>query len=314
MPVRTMPTPKTGTDRSPSSSPTAVVAAHNARQPAQIGSGTGFLYGHSINRRWLDRPVDPGVTVLRVDDAQGNLLGLWSNFACHSVVLGSDNLQLSGDWPGYAMRRLEEQLGAGATCLFTQGGAGNINPLVAGVRKQLRNDITIRAIGDVSAYYGPADDPNQWNIGDRKGGTFAEVAELGDAFAEEVAYIAKRIVTTAGSRRSGPQQVTVNAAADPDEHPVQPNRPVAYRTADRDRSQQYPCRDYAVADRRSDCWSPNRLKSLPRRRLISKSSCVPWAIKHRHWSPIPMAFCSTCLNRTISPKGATRSDGPFPWD
>lgn len=203
----------------------AVSAAFNARQPAQIGSGAGFLYGYSINRRWLDRPVDPGVTVLRVDDAAGNILGLWCNFACHSVVLGSDNLQLSGDWPGYAMTKLEATLGTGTTCLFTQGGSGNINPLVAGVRQQLRNDVTIRAIGEVSAYYGQADDPNQWSIGDRKGGTFAEVAELGDAFAEEAAYIAKRIVTTP-SAPLWSQQVTVNAAADPDEHPIKPTAPL----------------------------------------------------------------------------------------
>ncbi|MCB9152106.1 MAG: neutral/alkaline non-lysosomal ceramidase N-terminal domain-containing protein [Caldilineaceae bacterium] len=203
----------------------AVVAAYAALQPAKVGSGAGFLYGYSINRRWLDRPVDPGVTVLRVDDAQGNILGLWCNFACHSVVLGYDNLQLSGDWPGYAMRNLEEQLGNGATCLFTQGGSGNINPLVAGVRQQLRAHKTVRAIGNVSAYYGAADDPIQWNIGDRKGGTFAEVAELGDAFAEEAGYIAQRIVTT-DDAPIWSHQVTVNAAADPDEHPVKPPAPL----------------------------------------------------------------------------------------
>lgn len=203
----------------------AVIAAFAARQPAQIGSGAGFLYGYSINRRWLDRPVDPGVTVLRVDDAAGNILGLWCNFACHSVVLGSDNLQLSGDWPGYAMTKLEATLGGGATCLFTQGGSGNINPLVAGVRQQLRSGKTIRAIGEVSAYYGRADDPNQWNIGDRKGGTFAEVAELGDAFAEEVAYIAGRITTTT-ELPLWSQQVTVNAAAAAGEHPTRPTAPL----------------------------------------------------------------------------------------
>lgn len=200
----------------------AVALAYTARQPARIGSGYGVLYGHSINRRWLDRPVDPGIAVLRVDDLNGKPLGLFTNFACHSVVLGYDNLQISGDWPGYAMRKLEETLGPGTTCLFTQGGAGNINPLVSGVRQRLRNGQTIWAIGNVSTYYGNKEDENKWSIGDRGGGTFAEVAELGEAFAEEVSYTASRITTTATPNAFWSEQVTVNAAAAPGEHPVRP--------------------------------------------------------------------------------------------
>jgi neutral ceramidase len=203
----------------------AVETAYHSRQPARIGSGSGVLYGYSINRRWLDRPIDPGVVVLRVDDEQGKLLGLLTNFACHSVVLGYDNTLISGDWPGDAMRRLEERF-PGATCLFTQGGAGNINPLVSGVRQRLRGGQTIWAIGEVSAYYGSPDDPNKWSIGDRGGGTFEEVAELGAAFAEEVAYLANRIIASAPAHSLWSEQVTINAAADPDEYAERPTPPL----------------------------------------------------------------------------------------
>ncbi|MBI3957985.1 MAG: neutral/alkaline non-lysosomal ceramidase N-terminal domain-containing protein [Chloroflexi bacterium] len=205
----------------------AVEAAYRSRRPARLGSGYGFLYGHSINRRWLDRPVDPGIAVLRVDDADGNILGLFTNFACHAVVMGSDNLQISGDWPGYAIAKLESTLGPNTTCLFTQGGAADVNPLVTGVRKRLRSDHTVVAIGNVSAYYGAADDPQRWNIGDRGGGTFAEAAELGEAFAEEVAYIARTITTAPTSRPLWSESVVVNAAADPGEHPQRPAPPLA---------------------------------------------------------------------------------------
>jgi hypothetical protein len=91
------------------------------------------------------------------------------------------------------------------------------------VRKRLRNDQTIWAIGNVSTYYGSPDDANKWSIGDRGGGTFEEAAELGAAFAEEVAYIARRITTAPLSTPIWAEQVTVNAAADPGEHPAQPN-------------------------------------------------------------------------------------------
>ena len=58
----------------------AVEVAGQALQPAQIGSGYGFLYGYSINRRWLDRPVDPAIAVVRIDDADGQPLGLGDEF------------------------------------------------------------------------------------------------------------------------------------------------------------------------------------------------------------------------------------------
>ncbi len=195
----------------------AVEAACQALQPARIGSGYGFLYGYSINRRWLDRPVDPGIAVLRVDDADGNPLGLVTNFGCHAVVLGYDNYLISADWPGYACTKLEEALSAGTTCLFLQGGSGDVNPLVEGVRNRLRSGHTIVAIGDVSTYYGSADDPQRWNIGDRGGGTFAEVAELGEAFADEVLRVARRISTTVPSDSLWSEQLIVNAAMEPDE-------------------------------------------------------------------------------------------------
>ena len=200
----------------------AVAMAYQARQPARIASGYGFLYGHSINRRWLDRPIDPGVTVLRVDDANGKLLGLFTNFGNHSVVLGYDNYLLSGDWPGFATRKLEADLGDNVTVLFSQGGAGDINPLTEGVRQRLRSGQTIWSIGRISHYYGTADDPNNWTVEDRGGGTFAEAETIGHAFAEEVAYVVSRLQSTSPDSMIWSEQLTINAAAAPGEHPSTP--------------------------------------------------------------------------------------------
>ncbi len=200
----------------------AVEQACDALQPARIGSGYGMLYGYSVNRRWLDRPVDPGVAVIRVDDAEGRPLGLVTNFGCHAVVLGYDNLMISADWPGYACAKLEEELGEGTTCLFLQGGSGDINPLVSGVRRRLRSGHTVVAIGEVSSYYGSADDPELWNIGDRGGGTFEEVAELGEAFAEEALHVARGIRTDVPATPLWSEQVIVDAAAGPDEPRLEP--------------------------------------------------------------------------------------------
>jgi hypothetical protein len=185
-----------------------------------------LLYGHSINRRWLDKPVDPAVLVLRVDDDQGKLMGVASIYACHAVVMGYDNLQITGDWPGHASRTLEQTLGPDVTAMFFQGGAGDINPLVEGVRKHLRQGTPVRAIGHVSSYYGKPGDPGEWNIGDRGRGTFDEVAELGDAFADEIRYVTGTITTAVPTTPIWSEQITINAAADPGEHPKRPTAPI----------------------------------------------------------------------------------------
>ena len=65
--------------------------------------------------------------MIRVDDATGKPRALIVNYACHAVVLGPDNRLISADYPGYLARRIERELD-GALCLFTQGGAGDINP------------------------------------------------------------------------------------------------------------------------------------------------------------------------------------------
>jgi hypothetical protein len=161
-----------------------------ARRPARLAAGYGCLQGHTVNRRWLHRPVDPAVTVVRFDDERGRPLGLLTNFACHGVVLGEDTADVSADWPGYAMAELERGLGEGAVCLFTQGGAGDVNPLTPRVRAALESGrpVQCNAWGTVS-YYGPHD-PRGYHLGRRSGDTAEEAAALGRAFAAEARRVA----------------------------------------------------------------------------------------------------------------------------
>lgn len=196
----------------------AVEEAAGRLQPARLGGGFGVLYGHSINRRWLDRPVDPAVGIIRVDDAGGRPLGLVCNFACHGVVLGSDNLLISADWPGQACRYL--QAGGFGEVMYFQGGCGDVNPLVAGVRARLESGHPVVAIGNIASWYGDRDDPRAWNIGDRGGGTFGEVDELAAAFTREAAHVA-RTIRTRDVGRVWSRRLTVDAARSPDE-PVMP--------------------------------------------------------------------------------------------
>jgi neutral ceramidase len=193
----------------------AVVEAIERMRPATVGVGAGFLYGWSINRRWLDRPVDPYVGVLRVDDEGGNPMGVVSNFGCHAVVLGYDNLLISADWPGETCEAVEKTLGPQSVCIVTQGGSGDVNPLTEGVRSKLQSG---NSIGTMKGrmYYGNPEEDFAWHIGDRGGGTFEEAKELGKAVAEEILRVTKSI-TTKSARRVWNSSVVVNGSRQPDE-------------------------------------------------------------------------------------------------
>ena len=164
----------------------AIVQAWENLQPAQLASGAGFLYGYSINRRWFDRPIDPGVGVLRLDDASGNLLGTIVNFGLHAVVLGGDNLQISADYVGYMRDAVEQALGG--TCVFTNGGAADVNPLTETLRQQLAEGRCFTTMTGAH-YYGQGADAVF--IEERKGGTFGEAEILGHALAAEVIRVTR---------------------------------------------------------------------------------------------------------------------------
>lgn len=204
----------------------AVVEAYEGRQPARLGFGFGQLTGYNINRRWLNRPADPSVGVLRVDTADGAPLAVVSNYACHAVVMGYDSNLISGDWPGYSSRLLEAELGCMA--LFTQGGAGDLNPLTENVRERLAAGHPVAAIGDVSSYYGySGEKANAWNIGDRGGGTFEEAEIIAKAVNTEILRV-WRGVETAAEVSLWTETLIVNAAVGPDEPPAEGLTPDHY--------------------------------------------------------------------------------------
>jgi len=201
-----------------------IVAAFHAQQPARLGFGFGQLIGYNINRRWLNRPADPSVAVMRVDTADGKPLAVLGNYACHAVVMGYDNNYISGDWPGYASRMLEEELAArgGERCvaLFSQGGAGDVNPLTETVRQRLAAGHPVGTIGSLTSFYGRFDVglTDSWNIEDRAGGTFFEAETIGRAYAAEVLRV-WRSVNASADVPLWTEQIVVNGAVGPDEPP-----------------------------------------------------------------------------------------------
>jgi hypothetical protein len=125
----------------------AVDEAHRNSQPVQIGTGRGIV-SIGYNRRrvnldgtitWLNRnttripsaPVDPVVSVLRVDTPEGLPLAILVNYACHPVTFGPDNLEFSADFPGVVTKTVRAAFASKPVCFFLQGAAGDINPFYA---------------------------------------------------------------------------------------------------------------------------------------------------------------------------------------
>ncbi|HLY17522.1 MAG TPA: neutral/alkaline non-lysosomal ceramidase N-terminal domain-containing protein [Bryobacteraceae bacterium] len=125
----------------------AIAQAAGALEPVRIGMGKGTVYiGHNRLRvnadgsvSWFEvnatriptAPVDPTVTVLRIDRTDGTPLAVLTNYACHPVVFGADNLQYSADYPGVMNRLMEREVGGHVQSFFLQGAPGDINPYYA---------------------------------------------------------------------------------------------------------------------------------------------------------------------------------------
>jgi neutral ceramidase len=125
----------------------AIQEAHEHVVTAQLGTGHGTCYiGHNRLRvnpdgtvTWFERnttmiptsPIDPTVSVLRVDTSEGKPLAILVNYACHPVVFGSDNLKYSADYPAVMANTIEQAFGGQPICMFLQGGDGDINPYYA---------------------------------------------------------------------------------------------------------------------------------------------------------------------------------------
>jgi neutral ceramidase len=125
----------------------AIGEATKGMQDARIGTGTGSVYvAHNRLRTepdgsvtWFERnlthvptsPVDPTVSVIRIDRADGTPIAVLTNYACHPVVFGPDNLRYSADFPAVMNSTVEHEIAGGVLSFFLQGAPGDLNPYYA---------------------------------------------------------------------------------------------------------------------------------------------------------------------------------------
>lgn len=144
----------------------SALLAYRSRKEAKIGFGRGDEADIAFNRRFfmkdgtfrtnpgignplIDRaagPIDPEVLVMRIDDADGNPIGVVTNYACHTDTVGGS--ELCADFPGELSRYVKRELGERAVSLFLFGACGNINHIDVSGRRP-RNPEHYRWMGRI---------------------------------------------------------------------------------------------------------------------------------------------------------------------
>jgi len=188
----------------------AVRQAKASLQPAQFGFGTGKAYVN-INRReyfpkngwwWLgynpDGPSDKTVAVLKFTDMAGRPIAFFINYPVHAVVMGPDNLAITGDLAG-ATSRYVEQYYQGK--IPTRSDAGW--ELEAGAEEKVGGE------GPVAVWTsGAAGDQNP--ITEDRGEDFTMVDGLGRILGEESVRVANSITTMSSQARIEASQRTID--------------------------------------------------------------------------------------------------------
>jgi len=100
--------------------------AYDSIQPAMIRVGHDSLNALGKNRNSPDNPLDSQLTVMTIENFQGEIIAIWANFGCHPTILGSDNLYISADFPG-AARQILKQIYPGMVWLFANGASGDVS-------------------------------------------------------------------------------------------------------------------------------------------------------------------------------------------
>jgi hypothetical protein len=138
-----------------------VVRAAQKLQPAKLGYGIGIA-DINLDRREKIIPahsagvVDKSLGVIKIERPDGEPLAIILNYTCHAVVQAEKNRSFSADFPGVASQYIESNYPSEPVVLYFNGACGNINPVI-------------------------------------RGGTWEDVAHLGEIVGKEAVYILNSI-------------------------------------------------------------------------------------------------------------------------
>ena len=108
----------------------SAVEAWENRISVRIGIASTHVLELGRNRRRLlygGLHPDPEVAVIKVEDTQGNLLGVAFNYGCHPSALDLRNTLFSEDWSYYAIQGIKKEIGDAVWVSYYQSAVGDVN-------------------------------------------------------------------------------------------------------------------------------------------------------------------------------------------
>lgn len=97
-------------------------------QPLKVGTSSAILKNMNRNRRG-DPDVDNEITITRIDHEDGTPLTVLVNWTAHPTFMSGSDMWVSGGWPGYLQRELEQWIGDGVTVMYYNGAEGDQSPI-----------------------------------------------------------------------------------------------------------------------------------------------------------------------------------------
>jgi Neutral/alkaline non-lysosomal ceramidase, N-terminal len=196
----------------------SVKLAKERLTPARVGYGTGVSY-LNVNRniidpktrRWWEGPnyegtSDKTVAVVKFESLGGEPIAVYYNYAMHAVTVGQLDM-VSADYPGATSRYIEDSLDDKAVAVFSNGAAGDQNPIYFQQTFDLR-DIRIKDYAKRGIDISNAMPPGGEGL-DRKDPTVAKlmgqqkemIVSMGQLLGEEVLHVMRGMERTRSDAR-----------------------------------------------------------------------------------------------------------------
>jgi neutral ceramidase len=97
-------------------------------KPIAIGTARTELFEMNRNRRGIP-VVDRDLTITRIDYPGKKPLAVLVNWTAHPTLMDERDMWVSGGWPGFLQRELEDWIGQGITAMYYNGAEGDLSPL-----------------------------------------------------------------------------------------------------------------------------------------------------------------------------------------
>ncbi len=102
----------------------AIVEAHASLKPAKVAHGAVDAPEYIRNRTRKENPVDSELDYMLIEREDGERCFL-VRYSAHPTILSDENMEFTGEYPGFLMRHLTEKTGAEA--IYLAGAVGSMS-------------------------------------------------------------------------------------------------------------------------------------------------------------------------------------------